>query len=687
MLYQENLISSNHKRELMECEKNTYILGTLAVDELYYPRGETQEAVTTLNGGSGRIIFYLKALSQEPKPIYSLYIGKTPLYIGKENDQPTSIINDPVYRWKSESEKIKYWREKLEGKLIVFKPIIDITKTGQIHLNLEIQSIEGDYDKECVDYITIPEIKMDIKVFEEKLLSESFLTLPNYSHFMDDPEYIICGDYLYFNFEHWSKSSNNKNMWKVDRGVNEILKIRLDDENIDFYSLVAGGADGLVFIDNRTKLEINDYIHDFGTLVSKCVEMEEYLINDQQKLENLSKKINDNFACSQEIGTKQYRDNSIRENLNEDEFLESLYTLTVNEKLHYDIYDLINFHVSIKTNPLTVVAGMSGTGKTQLARIYAKTLGLSEEDENLLFLPITPAYLEPADVLGYLNPTTGLYVPSDTGLIEILIKAEENPERLHMIIFDEMNLSQVEHWFAPFLSLLELRPEYRRLKLYGKNSICHNAFKYRDSILIGENVIFVGTVNLDETTKDFSDRLLDRVNLVTLHKASFSQLKALSKNDDNEVRVNNFSYAEFKSWINQDPGIDAFNEQEILLFDTVHEVINKYDSQKGVSYRMIEKIGRYINNIPVLSDEKFNMSKEIALDLGIKQRLLTKLKGSERQFGSLIGTMSTIDEVEQKGELLLIFEGEEVQKISQFTETIKEIKRKALELGIYGYTS
>ena len=40
-------------------------------------------------------------------------------------------------------------------------------------------------------------------------------------------------------------------------------------------------------------------------------------------------------------------------------------------------------------------------------------------------------------------------------------------------------------------------------------------------IHVAENIIFVGTINLDETTKDMSDRLIDRAIVINLKKQSF----------------------------------------------------------------------------------------------------------------------------------------------------------------------
>lgn len=691
-LYREPVnISNTVKRELKSCEDNTYILGRLAEGYAYYPASETQEVISTMKGGYS-VVFYLEALSDIPNPIKSYFsnISDEVLFMGIDNDQGTAV-KDPTYNYLGPKEQTDYWSEKLKGKLIRFKPKVVLKKGKPPFLNLQIEGIEGDYNGYS-SYVPVPVVNMDNKTFEEKLKSESYIQLTGYKHVFDSPEYVVCGDYIYSNFEHWAKNSNNNNMWKVDSKPGEIIRIRLDDERLDLFKHIGGGNQDVLFIDSEERLRINDVLHDFGEMIGEDP-YTPVLSTPQPAVETVS-------GSNPTLQSKPIPSKTVTPSLtkmteqvisasdkSEYGFLKNLQNTTLQEGLTYRPLDLVNFHISIKTNPLTVVAGMSGTGKTQLARAYAQALGLNEADKTLLFLPITPSYLEPADILGYLNPTTGLYVPAETGLVEILFEAERNPENLYMVVFDEMNLSQVEHWFAPFLSLLELKPENRRLSLYAEGSTCHNSFKYKDSVLLGENIMFVGTINLDETTKDFSDRLLDRVNVVTLQKTSFAMMQC---HTDIQCSAKNFDFEDFKAWVSKKAGAEAYTVEELLFFDDLHEVINRFDNQKGVSYRLINRIGNYINNIPMVEttgDVEFQMTKEEAIDLGIKQRLLTKLKGSERQIGDLIGTRLSANEVGEKGELAILFESEDAQAISSFEETLKEINRKALELGVYGFTN
>ncbi len=102
-----------------------------------------------------------------------------------------------------------------------------------------------------------------------------------------------------------------------------------------------------------------------------------------------------------------------------------------------------------------------------------------------------------------------------------------------MVVFDEMNLGQVEHYFSDFISVLEAPKGRRKLKLFSEKSICHQE-EYKNGIEIGENVLFIGTANFDETTKEFSNRLLDRANVLILEKKGFIEAKLYEEEENNK---------------------------------------------------------------------------------------------------------------------------------------------------------
>ncbi len=353
--------------------------------------------------------------------------------------------------------------------------------------------------------------------------------------------------------------------------------------------------------------------------------------------------------------------------------LDDFYLYTKEDNLCYTKEDIYNFYTCIEASELVILAGMSGTGKTRLPLSFAKYFNMSEEKETLLFVPISPSYLEPSDVLGFLNPNTNTYVPSQTGIVEFLIHASLNPNKMHMIIFDEMNLSQIEYWFAPFLSLLEQDQDSRKLVLYSPASTCLNKKDYQSSIKIGNNIVFVGTVNLDETTKNISDRLKDRSFIINLNQSSF-----LSYQEEQKNKNKNYKKMYRKDFYNFTHRLDhTFNyienlDSSILSFlDTVHNLLNTCDRQKGISFRTVKNISQYMYFKPN------DMPSDTALDLVFKQTVMKKINGSSDFLDEILGVN------DKSNSLIEILDA--YSELSDFKQTRKEIEYKIKELKKYGY--
>lgn len=632
-----------------------YMLGVLANRRMLSPIENLDD--------SGDIIANIEVISLEPKLIVDKInpIAESKYYLSIDNEQER--ISKPIdYNIKSQANKIEFWNKTLKDKIICFKPSFKKgTETeNSIIKNIKIENIE-DHDIKILndEYVPVPTLEMSTEEFEKKLKQGTSINLKNYNHSMYQPEYIICDEYIYFNFQLWDKDPNKFNNWICSKEADKIEKIKIKINDIDH--IVA--ANNLIFMRRSRLMNIEDE--------SSVVMIFDGLLEDE-KIEILEK-----------------NEDAIQ---NESEFLDDLKKETLKLGLSYSRDDLVNLHTCVKTNPLTILSGMSGTGKSKIASVYSNVLNCNEDNDNLLFLPINPSYTEPGDLLGYLNNVTGIYTASDTRLVDFLNQASKAKDKMHIVIFDEMNLSQVEYWFAPFISLLEREPGKRNLELYNPGANCINKSQYPHSIHIGDNVRFIGTVNIDETTKNFSDRLLDRANIIILEKQSFAKLKEeiLEFNEEkhkqesyNKYEENNRLYLE---WINKDKWIESYSDKEIQFFDELHEIINKYDTQKGVSFRIIKKIGEFLNNIPIDRNNELLLARSKALDLQVNQRIITKIKGTEQQFGKLIGTISSYgsDEIIDS-ELAQFFSKEEWKEISDFKLTKKEINRKAKELGVYGY--
>jgi hypothetical protein len=166
-------------------------------------------------------------------------------------------------------------------------------------------------------------------------------------------------------------------------------------------------------------------------------------------------------------------------------------------------------HLGLWSHPrrhFAILAGLSGSGKTLLAKRYAIALAgqyCDNPEKNLFIQAVQPGWYDPAPLFGYINPLQpDNYVRPP--LLDFLLRAAGQPDQPFTVILDEMNLSHPEQYFAPVLSAMETGD---RLRLHNEG----NAFDgVPATIAYPANVVFIGTVNMDETTHGISDKVLDR---------------------------------------------------------------------------------------------------------------------------------------------------------------------------------
>lgn len=371
---------------------------------------------------------------------------------------------------------------------------------------------------------------------------------------------------------------------------------------------------------------------------------------------------------------KPAAERSVRERpaLTEREFLFRFYAAARRKGLLYDNRDLLNFHVSVKSSRLVILAGMSGTGKSGLVRLYADALGLPKEQ--LAVLPVRPSWMDDSDLLGYADLKNMVYRPADTGLSEILIEAEKHPEKLYIVCFDEMNLARAEHYFAQFISALE-REENPVIRLYNPTLAprLYNSAAYPPEITVGRNVIFTGTINVDESTYHFSDKILDRANVLTLRRGKFKELLKLPRPEP--VSYSEVSAELFAGFRRRSSGI-GLTETELDLLDTLNETFCA-GGLSGIGYRALRQMGQYLVNLPSGMD----MTRGDGLDCQLVQRVFTKLRGGSEQLKALV---AEDDKGLLTGSAAAVLD--RFGNLSAFTEARRCLAKKARELKLYDYT-
>src|SRR3954453_23485285 len=167
------------------------------------------------------------------------------------------------------------------------------------------------------------------------------------------------------------------------------------------------------------------------------------------------------------------------------------------------------YYLATTTRGFVILCGPSGTGKTWLAQAYAEAAGARAK-----LVAVDPSWSSNEDLLGYLSPLDGFY--HHTPFSEFVQDAAREWDsatnrgttaREFHVILDEMNLSRVEHYFSRFLSAMELRSRQGSAML---------DLAPGHSVVLSPNLKFAGTVNVDETTYGFADKVYDRAQLIEL---------------------------------------------------------------------------------------------------------------------------------------------------------------------------
>ena len=158
-----------------------------------------------------------------------------------------------------------------------------------------------------------------------------------------------------------------------------------------------------------------------------------------------------------------------------------------------------------------IIAGPSGTGKSSFVRQISEALKGKFHD-----IQVKPNWVSSEDSLGYFSEIAQKFIPGTA--TTALLAAGADTERAHFIRFDEMNLASPEYYLAELLSAGE---SWHTTSTGGQHSDAIQLPPAPDgaelpTIRLHPNVFLVGTVNIDETTRVLSPKVLDRSGVYEL---------------------------------------------------------------------------------------------------------------------------------------------------------------------------
>lgn len=278
---------------------------------------------------------------------------------------------------------------------------------------------------------------------------------------------------------------------------------------------------------------------------------------------------------------------------------------------------------SLMAKPFVILSGLAGSGKTQLALAFAKCLSENEDnkfDKQICTVSIGADWTNREPLLGYPNALKNdEYVLPESGVLQLLMRANKNPDKPYFLILDEMNLSVVERYFADFLSAME---SGEPIKLWDNESKA-----VPKEIALPKNVFIIGTINVDETTYMFSPKVLDRANVIEFKIAPDEMEQYLNETKDIHLE-NAYSAcadmaADFVNKAKSQIQIDNADEKSVLL--SFFTELKKVNAEFG--YRTVNEISRYLH----FAGEDKGMGTDEAIDTAILQKLLPKLHGSRKK--------------------------------------------------------
>ena len=317
-----------------------------------------------------------------------------------------------------------------------------------------------------------------------------------------------------------------------------------------------------------------------------------------------------------------------------------------------------SYITAIKSKPFLLLAGISGTGKSRIVRELARACWKATDEEynsqkprNFEMVQVKPNWHDSSELIGYVSRVSGkpVYVAGD--FLKFVARAWEEPGVPYFLCLDEMNLAPVEQYFAEYLSVVESRKAdstgvvttdpilkkseedwYRILTdVLTTDDEVRNRF-LNDGICIPQNLIVIGTVNMDETTFSFSRKVLDRAMTIEMNDVDLEG--GLTRRHE---QIGKLSNNELIGTVVE--GVDVYNDNKATC-DLVISYLKKVNSKlEGtpfkIAYRTRNEFLLYVvNNIPYgkhpdgkEDNEKYVIAR--ALDEITNMKILSRIEGDE----------------------------------------------------------
>ena len=315
---------------------------------------------------------------------------------------------------------------------------------------------------------------------------------------------------------------------------------------------------------------------------------------------------------------------------------------------------------AVKSKPFLLLAGISGTGKSRIVRELARACWDegSEEYEaqkprNFEMVQVKPNWHDSSELIGYVSRVSGepIYVAGD--FLRFVARAWEEPDVPYFLCLDEMNLAPVEQYFAEYLSVVESRKSdgngkvvidpileksdddwyYPLVVQLTQDEGIKSQF-LTEGIRIPQNLIVIGTVNMDETTFSFSRKVLDRAMTIEMNEVDLK-----GGLDVRHEHIGKLGAAELIGTAVE--GVDVYGTYKDvcdIAIDYLQKINEKLEGTPfKIAYRTRNEVLLYVvNNLPynqIEGDDESTYKEEFviarALDEITNMKILSRIEGDE----------------------------------------------------------
>lgn len=256
--------------------------------------------------------------------------------------------------------------------------------------------------------------------------------------------------------------------------------------------------------------------------------------------------------------------------------------------LSYTKEEIATFVAGLGFSKLTILQGMSGTGKTSLPKIFSEAIR-----GQCKILEVESSWKDRNELIGYYNQFSNRFIP--TKFINALYEASLNPNDIYLIVLDEMNLSRIEYYFSDFLSLMENDEDKRILQILNiplTRRLNGEVLPYKSlidglSIRIPKNVWFIGTANNDESTFAISDKVYDRANVM-----NFNRRAKKVRNYGQPINSEFIEYSKFRALFEKELKTNTFDAENNETIRKIEQLLEPYNISFG--NRILKQIEEFV---------------------------------------------------------------------------------------------